>query len=410
MKTFVTRQLSIVSPNKSKADKLNLTARRYKQCLNFFMHHHARKVKLDTLYEEAKQLYSLPTGLIQTCRDVAKEQYDSYKNNEDNYTFPHFRGLATIRYDRRTISFYEPDKPNTKFKLWASIATVDGRVHVPVQGNVKHVEEIRNRQFLAVQLVYKNGDYYLHVIYKDNVKIPKEDEFKYFVGVDRGSHNNTATVVVQDRKGNIVKSKFYSAKPALEKRRRFYERKRVLGKKKLVKEIKKTKGKERNYINDQLHKISTDIIRIAAEYDNAVIVLEKLTGIRDNMKWSRRQNRKGHGWAFRKLENMLIYKAHGKGIAIRRVGPKGTSSTCRHCFGFVRRSPSIRAVCTSCKKAFNADWLGAVNITRRLFYYMSNSLGRSESGPEQHDYDLTVGSTASGVNKRLVVRPAASQC
>ena len=193
-----------------------------------------------------------------------------------------------------------------------------------------------------------------------------------------------------------------------EKRRQFSELRRSLGNRKLLKMIKKSKGRERNYINDQLHKISTDIIRIADKYPNSVIVLEKLKGIRNSMKWSRKENRKGHSWAFSLLEEMLVYKAHGGSHAIRRVYPGGTSSTCKYCFGRIRRSPSVLAVCTSCKKMVNADWLGAVNITWRLFYYMRNSLGRRESGPKRSNCESIVEGTASGITKYLMARLATS--
>ena len=401
MKVQTTRQFKIIKPNKSKAKALNLTMRRYKKCLNYYIHGFARSRPVSEMYVGSKELYALPTGLIQTARDVAKEQYLSYKNNPDNPHFPHFTGLATARYDKRTISFQES---RGYYKLWASIATVSGRVRVPVTSNEDFVAELLSRDFLAVQLLFRNGDFYLNVMYLDEAKIPEEKDFRHFVGIDRGSHNNLATVVVQDRAGRILETRFYSAKPLLEKRRRYSALRRSLGKAKQVKAIKKSKGREANYVRDQNHKISTDIIRLASKYEDTVIVLENLTGIRKNMNFGKVGNRKGHSWPFAQLEEMLVYKAHGNGNAIRRVYPRGTSSTCKDCFGPVRRSPSIQAVCIPCKKMLNADWLGAVNITRRLFFYMKYNLGRSESGPEQDNVEPTVKGTAPGVKQRLVAR------
>ncbi len=401
MKIQWTRQFKIIQPNKHKELALNLTMRRYKKCINYYLYHIARDKPMKDIYNECKALYDLTTGLIQTCRDIAKEQYDSYNNNPNNHTFPHFRGLMTVRYDHRTITFQESDG---HFGLWASISTVNGKVRVPITSCNKYIKELLNNRFKAVQLIYKDSEYYLNIIFEYERKIPKETEFQHFIGIDRGSHNNVATVVVQDRNGTVLESKFYSAKPILEKRRRFYKLRRALGKKKLLKMIKKSRGREQNYVNDQLHKITTDIIKITTKYSNAVIVLENLKGIRERMKWSKKQNRKGHSWAFKKLEEMLIYKAHGNSIAIRRVYPRGTSSTCNDCLGHIKRSPSILAVCISCKKTLNADWLGAVNITRRLFYYMLNSLGRSESGPEQSSNEPTAEGTAPDINRCLVAQ------
>lgn len=103
--------------------------RQYRKCVNFYLHEIAKGTLLTDIYQMAKQQYNLQTGLIQTARDVAKEQYDSYKSNPDNPHFPHFKGLMTIRYDHRNISFKESDG---YFGMWANISTVNGRVKVPI--------------------------------------------------------------------------------------------------------------------------------------------------------------------------------------------------------------------------------------------------------------------------------------
>ena len=98
----------------------------------------------------AKRQYNLPTALIQTARDIAKEQYKSYTNNIDNPFFPHFTGLMSIRLDHRSISFKETDN---HFKIWASISTIHGSVRVPITSCDKYINELKNNQFKAVQLI-----------------------------------------------------------------------------------------------------------------------------------------------------------------------------------------------------------------------------------------------------------------
>jgi len=353
--------------------------RQYRKCVNFHLHEIAKGTPLADIYLMAKQQYNLQTGLIQTARDVAKEQYDSYKNNPDNPKFPHFKGLMTMRYDQRSISFKET--PDGCFHWWANISTVNGKVKVPITSCPEYIEELKSNGFNSVQLKYRKGSFYLNVIFEENRKIPIEKNFEHFISIDRGSHNNIATAVIQNRQGKILESKFFPADKMLEKRRQYAKLRQRLGKKKLWTMIKETKDRERNYMKDINHKISTEIVQMASRYSNSVVVLEKLKGIRKTMKWSKVDNRKGHSWAFLELEEMLVYKAHRNSIAVRRVHPRGTSSVCKNCFGKIARSPSIKAVCETCKKEYNADWLGAVNITRRLFSYMLKSLGCSESSP-----------------------------
>ena len=410
MKIQNTIQFKIIQPNKGKTLSLNTTMRQYRKCVNFYLHEIAKGTVLTDIYLMAKQQYNLQTGLIQTARDVAKEQYDSYKNNPDNLKFPHFKGLMTMRYDHRSISFKET--PDGYFHWWANISTVNGRVKFPITSCSKYILKLKDNTFNTVQLKYRKGDFYLNVIFEENKKIPKEKDFKHFIGIDRGSHNNIAVAVVQNRNGDILESKFFPAKQILEKRRRFFLLRKHLGQRKLLKEIKKSKDKEHNYVKDINHKISTEIIHLASKYPNSVIVLENLKGIRKHMNFGKKGNRKGHSWAFLLLEEMIVYKAHRNSIAVRRVYPRGTSSVCKNCFGDIKRSPSILAVCEACKKKYNADWLGAVNIVRRFFFYMSKNLGVSESRPKQGKDELGGSTIAPNPLKDLahhglMVRPIA---
>lgn len=393
MKVQKTLQFKIIHPNKHKALSLNLTMRRYRKCIDFYIHEITKGTKLENIYNLAKQQYNLPTGLIQTARDIAKEQLKSYKNNDDNPHFPHFNGFTTMRLDYRNISFFQRKRNIfSMFSMWASISTVDGRVKVPINSCKEYLEKLKTDKFLSAQLLYKNGDFYLNVIFEEERYIPKEKDFEYIVSVDRGSHNNIANIAVLDVKGNYFETKFFPAGKMLEKRRRYALLRKRLGMKKLLKMIKTTKDKEYNYMWDINQKISTEIIRVAKKYQNpnkpnVVIVLENLKYIRKNVKWSKRNNKIFHSWAFAQLEEMIAYKAHNNSIALRRVYPRGTSSTCKDCDGKVKRSPAIVAVCTACKKTYNADWLGAVNIGLRYISYMLKYLGDSGCPPKQKNDD-----------------------
>ena len=391
MKISKTLQFKIIKANKTKLHGINTTMRQYRKCVNFYLHEIAKGTNLTKIYYMARQQYNLPSSLIQTARDIAKEQYQSYTNNKHNPHFPHFTGFMPMRLDRRTISFKETDN---HFKIWANISTIRGRVKVPITSCDKYIEELKNNPFKAAYIKYNDKGFYLNVIFENIRSIPSEKDFEHFIGVDRGI-NNIATVVVQNKSGDILESIFFSGKQALEKRRRYAELRRPLGRKKLLKEIRKNKDKESNYVREINHKISTEIIRIAKKYPNAVIILENLKGIRDKIRWNKKMNKKAHSWAFKELENMIVYKAHDNSIAVRRVYPKSTSSACKNCFGNIRRSPSNRAVCETCKKEYNADWLGAVNITRRFFSYMLKNLGCSESNPKQGNGE-SEGVTAPG--------------
>jgi len=378
MKVKKTIQYKIIKSNKNKKLKLNTTMRQYRRCVNFYLHKISQNKEMKDIYYEAKKIFKLPTALIQTTRDMAKEQYKSWKNNEDNNHFPHFEGFIPMILDKRTISF---KKIGNEFDWWANISTIYGRIKVPITSCEEYLEKL-NKDFKSVQVIYRSGEFYLNVIFEEEKEIIKEDKFKHFVGVDLGI-NNIATVVIQNRKGEVLETKFFSGKKLIEKRRRFSDLRKELGKKKLLNEIRKTKNRERNYIKDINHKISRKIIDMAKKYPNCCVVVEKLKGIRKKIKYSKQFNKNFHNWSFKELQRFIEYKAHNNSIAIRRVNPAYTSQVCRNCFSKMMRSSQSRTVCQTCKIEYNADWLGAVNITKRLFGYMLSNLGFSESSPKQ---------------------------
>ncbi len=179
------------------------------------------------------------------------------------------------------------EMPDGHFQWWANISTVNGRVKVPITSCSEYIQKLKDNRFNTVQLKYKKGEFYLNVIFEEERTIPKNKDFKHFIGVDRGSHNNIAVAVVQNKKGRILESKFFPAKQMLEKRRRYMVLRQQLGQKKLLKEIKKSKDRERNYVKDVNHKVSTEIVNLASKYRNSVIVLENLKGIRKHMNFGK---------------------------------------------------------------------------------------------------------------------------
>jgi IS605 OrfB family transposase len=97
-----------------------------------------------------------------------------------------------------------------------------------------------------------------------------------------------------------------------------------------------------------------------------IVVMEKLTGIRNNAKHSRGQNGDFHSWAFRKLQSFIEYKALERGIPVVYVEPKNTSITCPRCGcsdKANRRSQSLFR-CVRCGFQHNADYVASLNLSR----------------------------------------------
>ena len=221
----------------------------------------------------------------------------------------------------------------------------------------------------------------IHVEREAEIQDAKESEF--YIGVDLGV-NNLATIVVLNREGEIVETKFFDGSYVSEKKRRFNAKRREYMRKGLWSKLQETKGKEKRFIKDVNHKISKYIKDLCEKYEDSTVVLENLDGIRQGMKFSSKQNRRLHNWSFAQLQEYIIYKAHEAGSSYRRVPPFNTSQVCGSCFGKVSRSSEnySTGACKACKKeVLNVDLNAAVNIIQRLWYYITRDF-REDTLPE----------------------------
>ena len=95
---------------------------------------------------------------------------------------------------------------------------------------------------------------------------------------------------------------------------------------------------------------------------------EDLTGIRDNFDRSKELNKRFHSLPFRKLQEIVEYKALLEGIEVRN-----TSKTCHRC-GHVAKLNGREFRCPKCGLVYNRDLNACINIARRV---MSSAGGGS---------------------------------
>lgn len=178
-----------------------------------------------------------------------------------------------------------------------------------------------------------------------------------FIGVDLGIVR-IATVSTPDR---LI---YFDGKAARRKREHFADLRRRYQRHRRTDRAKAMRGKERRWMRDLNHKISTAIVNIARRYDRPVLVMERLDGIRNRIKGSKRFNRMASSWAFRQLIGMIEYKATRYGIPVVFIDPRGTSKTCSRCGHEARanRRAQARFRCTACGFEENADGNAARNI------------------------------------------------
>ena len=133
-----------------------------------------------------------------------------------------------------------------------------------------------------------------------------------------------------------------------------------LGKLKKLKAIKKLDNKEQRWMQDQDHKISRQLVNFAKQNNVSTIRLEKLSGIRQTARTSRKNEKNLHTWSFYRLAQFIEYKAVLEGMKVEYVNPKYTSQTCPVCGK--RNHANDRKYQCECGFKGHRDIIGAKNI------------------------------------------------
>lgn len=119
-----------------------------------------------------------------------------------------------------------------------------------------------------------------------------------------------------------------------------------------------------NRIDDEIETATCRAVEYAAGWENPVIVLEDVDGIREDIDSDRI-----HQWAFYRLQNRLEQKAAEHGIPVRYVAPDYTSQICHACHRIGHRPEQAEFRCPhdDCwVSEYQADINAAANVARRL--------------------------------------------
>lgn len=271
---------------------------------------------------------------------------DSYKI--DKKSKHAFRKLGSATYDNRILTW-------ALGKSEVSIWTTDGRQRVSFACGERQRKMLDSLQG-ECDLVYRNGNYYLHQI----CNITEDDSFDPdgWLGVDMGIKN-----IATDSDGVI-----FSGDTVLgvrKRRRRQRRRLQTKGTRSARRFLRSISGRETRFVTHENHRISKQIVE-KAKGTGRGIAIENLTGIRDRVRLHRSQRNDLHSWGFHQLRSFLSYKASLAGVPLVAVDPRYTSQTCSVCGHREKanRKSQSSFVCKSCGIALHADYNAAVNISR----------------------------------------------
>ena len=137
--------------------------------------------------------------------------------------------------------------------------------------------------------------------------------------------------------------------------------------------LRRASGRERRHVTHINHEISRQIVNDAKATGIQLLVLEDLTHIRDRIKANHRVQSRLHRWAFRELQEMIVYKGSMAGLVVIKVDPRYTSQTCSRCHKIGKRHKH-RFVCEHCGFQAHSDLNASRNLQGLGYLQISQGL------------------------------------
>lgn len=200
------------------------------------------------------------------------------------------------------------------------------------------------------------------VVFNWFAKIPVEKaEFssRYVVGIDVGRNNAVFSAVVDVTTGDTVEVSGGNRRiKTLENRiLRTENQVRSLHKTGRHEEAARHRAGLANRRNELATLVGQEIADLSFRYDNALVAVEDLSGIRNTMSHGR--------WVRGQMVQRSVDMVESNGGRVLRVNPAHTSQKCHVCGTQMDMRDSRRPRCLVCKVTWDRDENAAINIAKR---------------------------------------------
>ena len=236
----------------------------------------------------------------------------------------HFKN-PSVHLDKNTITYREDGT--------VSLYTMKGRVEATLAPGDHQTALLTSSKRKESNLVLHRGygkrpDFWeLHITVENAVQpvSPSELQTKeVMMGVDVGENNMAATSTGKLWKAGKLKHN-------RDRKQSLRTRLQRNGSRSAKQHLRKASRRERRHVAHVNHVVRRDIVNEAKEKKKKLIILEDLTYIRERIKANLRVHARLHRWPFRKLQQMIVYKAIQEGMEVMFVDPHYTSQTCARC-------------------------------------------------------------------------------
>ncbi|RZV10696.1 IS605 OrfB family transposase [Natrinema hispanicum] len=303
--------------------------------------------ELDNYYEADDQDWGAPSPIIHRPYAVKMNHGEGYRITEDNGE--HRFRISTKPYNH--VKGVLKGSPDHHDLLTTALNNPAWRVG-------------------TAELLQHRGEWELHVTVTNtaaDVRSPAESNT--VVGVDI-NEDCVALAAMNREDGDMIDSLVLDYPDIKRRRHEYFTKRKRMQKAGQTAFETVVQQEERDFVHDQLHKVSRDVVRWVSQFENPVIVFEDLKDMRDGLDYGTRMNRRLHSLPFRKLRRLVTYKAARDGVPSVDVDPEYTSqrcprTTCLHVERGNRRGKRFK--CKRCEFQDHADRKAAVCVCQEWF-------------------------------------------
>ncbi len=359
MKQTITAKIKIL-PNQNDKVLLQETMKQYTLACNFVSKHIFRTKDLNqsslnkALYPTLRSEFDLKSQMAQSVLKTVIARYKTILKNQNEWIQPNFKKPQYDLVWNRDYSITE--------NLF-SVNTISGRVKLSYfsKGMEQYFNE--NYKFGTAKLVFKHGQFFLHVPVTYEINVIDMEDICHVVGIDRGINFLVATYDSHSKTG------FVSGKAIKQKRAQYSKTRKQLQMRKTSSSRRRLKAigqRENRWMHDINHQVSKALVENNPKH--TLFVLEDLTNVRNATEKVHLKNRYvSVSWAFYDLEQKLKYKADRYGSKVINVNPAYTSQTCPKCGHTSKNNRNKKLhlfTCKNCGYSSNDDRIGAMNLYR----------------------------------------------
>jgi putative transposase len=327
-----------------------------------------KKLKAEKYHELRARYPSLPSHYIYTACQMACSIYKSFRKLRR-------RGLAKAEKPifKKQVIMLDDHLFSLDLEGWeASIAVENGRVKLKLLHGAYH-EKFKEMRVGQAWLVKSEDGFYLKAVFSKTVELAESNGKA--IAVDMNENN--AAFGSMEHFRNVETGERAIRTAYFLKRRRLQSKPRLNEKPLMA----KYRGRERRRVEDIYHKLANQIVDEAKELKASTIVLEELANIRERIRHSKAINGRLNRWSFRKLQEIIEYKAKLAGLNVTYVDAKGTSSLCPICGGKLGPNGYRRLKCSRCGLEEDRDIIAVKNLLRRYQMNVPSSPVQGESPP-----------------------------